>query len=128
MSVERFSSGVPWESEIGYSRAVRAGSFVFVSGTTATTSDGDVLGDTDLYLQTKSALAHLATALERAAARLEDVVQTRIYVTDIARWEDVGRAHAEVFGSTRPAATMVQVTALIDPRLLVEIEAVAYVA
>ena len=127
MPVERFSSGVPWESEVGYSRAVRAGPFVILSGTTATTPDGVVLGGADLYVQTKSALAHLATALERADARLEDVVQTRIYVTDIARWRDAGRAHAEVFHSIRPAATMVEVAALIDPRLLVEIEALAYV-
>ena len=114
----------PWEDAVGYSRAVRVGNVVQVAGTTATV-DGEVVGVNDAYWQTKVALGLIRQALEQAGARLEDVVRTRLYVTDISRWEQVGRAHGEVFGAIRPAATMVQVAALIDPRHLVEIEAEA---
>ena len=123
--IERHGSGAPWELVVGYSRTVRAGDFVFVSGTTATV-DGEVVGD-DAYSQTLQALANVETALHKAGARLDGVVQTRLYVTDISRWEEYGRAHGEMFGAVRPVTSMVQVAALIDPRMLVEVEAVAYV-
>ncbi|GAB4211907.1 MAG: RidA family protein [Roseiflexaceae bacterium] len=112
---------------MGYSRAVRVGDTVYVAGTTATQPDGSVVGEGDAYAQTREILGRIAWALEQAGARLEHVVQTRMYVTDIARWEEIGRAHGEVFRAIRPAATMVEVRALIDPRLLVEIEAIAVV-
>ncbi|CAN5764763.1 RidA family protein [soil metagenome] len=124
--VSRFGSGTPWEPVVGYSRAVRAGPFVFVAGTTATDTDGQVAGDDGAYEQTLRALHNLRAALERAGAGLEDVVQTRLYVTDIEIWEEVGRAHDEVFGDIRPVTAMVEVSRLIDPRMRVEIEAVAY--
>ena len=123
--VERFSSGSRWEAAVGYSRAVRAGPFVFVAGTTATASDGRIVGEGDAYVQTRRALANVEAALSEAGATLVDVVQTRLYVRDIARWEEVGRAHAEVFGEDPPATAMVEVSALIDPRMLVEVEATA---
>ena len=123
--IERHGSGAPWEPAVGYSRTVRAGDLVFVSGTTATV-DGEVVGD-DAYSQTLQALANIETALHKAGARLDGVVQTRLYVTDITRWEEYGRAHGERFGAVRPVTSMVQVAALIDPRMLVEVEAVAYV-
>lgn len=122
------SSGVKFESIVGYSRAVRVGPFVHVTGTTATDADGGIVGVDDMYTQATQAIANIAAALGEAGARLEHVVRTRIYVTDISRWEEVGRAHREVFGTVMPATTMVEVSKLIDPRMLVEIEADAIVA
>lgn len=127
MVVERFGSGTRWEPLVGYSRAVRADSLVVVSGTTATGSDGSLVGGDDPYEQTRQALRNVEAALVRAGASLEEVIQTRIYVTDIDRWEEVGRAHGEMFGHVRPATAMVGVSRLIDPAMLVEVEATAYV-
>jgi enamine deaminase RidA (YjgF/YER057c/UK114 family) len=125
--VERFGSGGPWETSYGYSRAVRCGDFVLVAGTTAISEDGVVLSPGDAGGQVHAIVDAIEQALAQAGARLDQVVQTRMFVTEIDRAEEIGRAHGERFGSNPPVSTMVQVAALIDPRMLVEIEAMAYV-
>ena len=122
MGRQNISTGGPWEGKLGYSRAVRVGTSIYVSGSTAMTASG-IVGKGDPYAQTIQTLKKIEAALQRAGASLADVVRTRVYVADIDQWEDIGRAHGEVFGTIRPATTMVEVKRLIDPDMLVEIEA-----
>ena len=128
MSVERHGSGVEYEAVVGYSRVVRAGAHVWVAGCTATMDDGAIAGPGDPYVQAQQTLRNLEDALAKVGARLEDVVRTRMFVTDITQWEAVARAHGEVFGDIRPVTAMLGVSALLDPRMMVEIEADAFIA
>ncbi len=127
MARQNISSGAPWESIVGYSRAVKVGNYVHVAGTTSVDKEGKVVGKDDAYAQTKQILKIIEDALAQAGASMKDVVRSRIFVTDVSQWEAIGKAHGEVFANIRPAATMVEVKALINPDLMVEIEVDAYI-
>jgi enamine deaminase RidA (YjgF/YER057c/UK114 family) len=126
MAIERHGSGGPWEPVVGYSRVVKAGPIVEVAGCTAVDADGHIVGGTSVYDQARQALLNVLAALATVGARPQDVTRTRLFTTDISRWRDLGRAHGEVFGEIRPVTAMYEISALLDPRMLVEIEATAY--